>query len=426
MKENAAQLASKSRLSLVYIVGRYPLLTTTFIDREIKSLRQDGVDLQVVAVRQPPTDMPLSAEQRALQEGVLYMLPVKPGKLLLAALYYALLHPLRFFGALAFLLSRPHPSLTAWAKSLLHFGQGVYTAYLLRGRSFDELHAHFIDRAATIALITSRLLGVPYSLSIHAGADVFVHPVLVREKLSAARMVVSCTNYNKKYLEKLLGQDLSEKITCIPHGLDGSLYQPEVVEAGEKRLILGVGQLAERKGFAYLIEACRRLDRMEMSFECQIVGEGPQRRQLQDLIDRYSLTEKVHLTGALAHEKVLQKYRQAALLVMPCIQTPSGDVDGIPNVLLEAMAMQVPVISTAISAIPELIQHEWNGLLVPQKDAEALTSAIVRLLEDPGLRTEIARRGRQAVLEKYDVKTNIRRLTETLWPDTPLMKEVIT
>lgn len=425
MNKNGALHSARGQLSLVYIVGRYPLLTTTFIDREIQALRHAGVSLQVVAVRRPPADMPFSAEQHSLQEGVIYMLPVKTGWLLLAALYFALLRPLKFIGTLAFLLSRPHPGLKARMKTLLHFGQGVYTAYLLRSRHFDELHAHFIDRAATIALVASRLLGIPYSLSIHAGADVFVHPVLVREKLSAARKVVTCTKYNKNYLEKLLGQDLSDKITCIPHGLDGSLYQPEGTDAGEKSLILAVGQLAERKGFAYLLEACRRLNGMGVPYECQIVGEGPQRQHLGELIERYGLSEQVQLTGALPHDQVLQKYRQAALLAMPCIQTINGDVDGIPNVLLEAMAMQVPVISTGISAIPELIQHEWNGLLVPQKDADALTSAILRLLEDRTLREVMAGRGRQSVLEKFNVETNIRRMTETLWPENILMKEAL-
>jgi glycosyltransferase involved in cell wall biosynthesis len=343
------------------------------------------------------------------------MLPLNPAAALAAQVYYALRRPASYFGSLAFLLTRPHPGLAARWKTLLHFGQGVYSAFLLRRRKITELHAHFLDRAATIALVAGRLLGVPYSLSIHAGADIYVHPVLIREKLSRARKAVTCTAYNKRHLEALLREDLSGKITCIPHGLDGSLYIPQEQPTSGRPLILSVGQLTERKGFRYLIEACALLRERGVDFECLIVGGGAQRPQLEELIGKLGLTGQVSLSGALPHEAVLQKYRQATLFVMPCILTAEGDVDGIPNVLLEAMAMQLPVISTEVSAIPELISPEQNGLLVPPNDAEALAGAILRLLGDQSLCESIARRGRETVLAEYDIEANIRRFYHTLW-----------
>jgi glycosyltransferase involved in cell wall biosynthesis len=412
-----------SQLRLVYIIGTYPLLTTTFIDREIRSLRREGVDVHVLAVRRPPTGSPLSADQRELQKGVQYMLPLSPAAVLAAQVYYALRRPVLFFGTLTYLLTRPHPGLAARWKTLLHFGQGVYGAFLLRRRKITELHAHFLDRAATIALVAGRLLGVPYSLSIHAGADIYVHPVLIREKLTHARQAVTCTVYNKRHLETLLQQDLNGKITCIPHGLDRSGYTPPDQPPEGRILILTVGQLAERKGFRYLIEACALLRERGLDFECQIVGGGLQRSQLEELIKKIGLAGQVNLTGALPHEQVMQKYRQATLFVMPCIQTAEGDVDGIPNVLLEAMAMELPVISTEVSAVPELIKPEWNGLLVPPNDASALAEAILRLLGDRELREAIARRGRETVLAEYDIEANIRRFYNTLWANGKLMEE---
>lgn len=412
-----------SQLRLVYIIGTYPLLTTTFIDREICTLRREGVDLHVLAVRRPSPDTPLSTEQRRLQQDVQYMLPLNPAAVLLAHIYFALRRPAVYFGSLGYLLTRPHPSLAARWKTLLHFGQGVYGAYLLRKRKITELHAHFLDRAATIALVAGRLLGVPYSLSIHAGADIYVHPVLIREKLVHARQAVTCTAYNRRHLETLLQQDLRGKVTCIPHGLDRSGYHPPDRPKDGRNLILTVGQLAERKGFKYLIEACALLRDRGLDFECQIVGGGPLRAQLEDLIDRHDLAGRVSVTGALPHEQVLEKYRQAALFVMPCVQTAEGDVDGIPNVLLEAMAMELPVISTEISAIPELIKPEWNGLLVPPNDAEALADAILRLLNDRELRESVARHGRETVLAEYDIEANIRRFYNTLWANGKRMEE---
>jgi len=403
------------QLRLVYLIGTYPLLTTTFIDREIRSLRREGVDIHVLAVRRPSPGTPLSSDQRQLQQGVQYMLPVNPAALLLAQLYYALRRPSAFFGALIYLLSRPHPSLTARGKTLLHFGQGVYAAYLLRKRQLTELHAHFLDRAAAIALVAARLLRIPYSLSIHAGRDIYVHPVLIREKLANARQAVTCTAYNKAHLEQMLGEDLSDKITCIPHGLDGAEYTPAARLPAEKLFILSVGQLAERKGFRYLIEACGHLRDHGLSFECQVIGEGPQRRYLEELIEQHSLTGLVSLCGALSHDQVMQKYRQADLFVMPCVQTADGDVDGIPNVLLEAMAMQVPVVSTAISAIPEVIEPGWNGLLVPPSDPRALCAAILQLARDRDLSARIARHGRESVLAEFNLETNISRFYHSLW-----------
>ncbi len=403
------------RLELVYIIGSYPLLTTTFIDREIRSLRREGVDVHVLAVRKPSPGVPLSADQRQLQQGVQYMLPVDLAALVLAQLYFILRRPSAFFGTLIYLLTRPHPGLSVRWKTLLHFGQGVYAAYLLRKRQLTELHAHFLDRAAVIALVAARLLRKPYSLSIHAGRDIYVHPVLIREKLANARQAVTCTAYNKLHLERLLGEDLGDKITCIPHGLDKADYSLAARLPGEKFLILSVAQLAERKGLRYLIEACAQLREHGLSFECQIIGEGPQRRELEELIKRHALTGLVSLSGALPHDQVLQGYRQADLFVMPCVQSADGDVDGIPNVLLEAMAMQVPVISTAVSAIPELIKPEWNGLLVPPNDPQALAAAIMRLKDDQELRLKLSQRGRETVFAEYEIETNVRRFMNTLW-----------
>ncbi len=412
-----------SKLHLVYVIGTYPLLTTTFIDREIKTLRKEGVDLQVISVRKPPASMPLSPEQIGLQRGVNYLLPADVLELFQAHSYYAFHKPRKYFGTLAYLLSRPHPNLAARWKTLLHFGQGVFTAYQLRNKLFQEIHAHFLDRAATIALVAGRLLDVPYSLSIHAGADIYVHPVLIREKLGHARKAVTCTAYNKRHLETLLDEDLSEKLTCIPHGLDGSFYMPRAVVSPDKDLILSVGQLAERKGYRYLIEACHLLRKQSFDFECQIIGDGPLRQELKELIENNSLGDNIKLTGALPHNQVMERYRRATIFVMPCVQTAEGDVDGIPNVLLEAMAMQVPVISTQISAIPELIQHEWNGLLVSPNDVDGLTRAILRLLSDRDLRAKIGLHGRESVLANFDVDTNIHQLFNTLWPNRVLSEE---
>ncbi|MDY6876431.1 MAG: glycosyltransferase family 4 protein [Chloroflexota bacterium] len=409
-------------LRLIYVVGTYPSLTVTFIDREINILRRSGVDLQVMAVRRQTADIPLSANQRALQESVIYLLPANWSSVIISQLYFAILHPGRYFRTLFYLLTRPHPRgkaryLTPRFMTFLHFIEGVYAAHLLRRRQFEELHAHFVDRAATIVLVASRLLEKPYSLSIHAGPDIFVNPVLLREKILGARHVATCTLYNKSYVEAIIGQDLSGKISHIHHGLDLALYHPGSPVPNGQPLILSVGQLTERKGFVPLIKGCRALRDQGHNFTCQIVGQGPQRQELEILIKQLALEDTVTLCGALRHEEVIKKYSQATMFVLPCIMSKIGNLDGIPNVLAEAMAMQVPVISTNISGIPELVKDQVNGLLTAPGDNAALVNAMAQLLNDPALRERLGQNGRQAVVEKFDVERNVRQFAATLWPD---------
>jgi glycosyltransferase involved in cell wall biosynthesis len=403
--------------SLAYVIGTYPLLTTTFIDREITALRRWGVDVQVLAMRRPPSGMPLSNTQRDLQEGVSYLLPVAWNPLLTGHAYYALRRPLRYAATLADLLTCPHPDLRSRIKTLLHFGEGVYAAYLLRGRHVRELHAHFLDRAATVAMVAGRLLDRPYSLSIHAGADVFVAPVLVREKIMRARSVVTCTLHNKAHLEEIAGPDVGAKVTPVRHGLDLDEYGAVAIRLEPVPVILGVGQLTERKGFAQLVRACASLRDQGYELRCRIVGDGPQRAELRRLIGRLGLDDRVTLCGALPHDRVIEQFGRATVFALPCLQTGGGDVDGIPNALAEAMAVGLPVVSTSLPAIRELVSDGVDGLLVPPGDDDALAGAVRRLLEEPALRRRLGARARDAVAEGFDAQANVRRFGSVLWPD---------
>ena len=401
---------------IVYIIGRYPLLTTTFIDREIMKLKQWGVDLTIFSIRQPPESSPLSNFQIELKQQVKYLLPVKILQLIFSQIYFSVLHPRKFFGTLVYLLTREHPNFNARLKTILHFGEGVYFAYLLRDQKVDEVHAHFLDRAALLALVAKRLLEIPYSLSIHAGADIYVNPTLIFEKLQEARQAVTCTHYNWTHLKSLIGSDLAQKITVVPHGLNPQQFAPDQ-NLRDENLLLAVGQLKMRKGFFELIEACKTLRDQNIDFKCEIIGGGSLFGSLEEKIKAYSLEDHVSLTGALPNEEVLERFKKATLFVMPCKVSENGDVDGIPNVLLESMAMTVPVISTRISAIPELISDQENGLLVNPNSHDELVQAIVSLINSPEKRAQLGKAGRKKVLADFNIDTNIDRFANTLWPE---------
>jgi colanic acid/amylovoran biosynthesis glycosyltransferase len=415
-RRRTAAPAEGSSTRVLDVIGTYPLLTTTFIDREIEALRRRGVDVRVVAVRRPPEHPPLSVGQRRLGEDVTYLLPVGPATLIRAHAGFLARRPLRYLGTLALLLTRPHPDLRARMKTLLHFGEGVLLAHVVRHRRFDELHAHFIDRAATLALVASRLLDTTFSLSVHAGADLFVAPILIPEKVREARRIVTCTEHNRDTLVGLGGAEALAKTSVVHHGLALGDYVPRARPPDDPPVVLAVGQLVERKGFATLIRACATLRDRGLAFRCVIVGHGPQREELTASIRERSLDDLVMLAGALPHDEVVRLAGRASMSVLPCVRTDGGDVDGIPNALVEAMALELPVISSELPAIEELLGDE-AGVLVPPGDDLALADAMEALLADPGRALALARRGRHAAIEACDLERNIDLLARTLWPE---------
>lgn len=394
-------------MKLAYIIGTYPSLTTTFIDREIKILRTWGVQIKVVSIRRPLNK--LSPEQVELQRDVMYLLPVPILSFIWGHLYFALIHPDIYFRTFFYLLTRPHPNLKSRWMTLLHFGEGVWAAQVLRIQSCEHIHAHFMDRATTIALVASRLLSTTYSFTAHA-RDIYVDPVLEVEKLSEAKFVTTCTAYNKDYLSRRLQNGLGEKVKCIYHGLDVVNYQPVTPTPTLKPLLVSVGQLKEKKGFTYLLQACRLLKYWDYEFQCELIGNGPLYKSLAAEIHQLCLEDVVTLCGERTHHEVIQKYRESAIFVLPSVLASDGDRDGIPNVILEAMAMNLPIVSTKTSGIPEVLKDGVNGLLIPPADPYALAKALAFLIDNPSLRLKFGKRGRQTVIEKFSLERNVCEL----------------
>lgn len=395
--------------ALVYIIGTYPGLTTTFIDREIRAMRSNGVQVRVISIRRPHTLLATAQEQ--LQGITSYLLPVALRHFLTGHVRFLLQNPGAYLGTLSELLASRHPSLNARLKTILHFAEGVYAAELIRQAKCDHIHAHFVDRASSVAFVAGRLLNVPYSVTAHAN-DIYVKPELLELKFSRARFVATCTAYNKIHLEKEF--HLNGKLHCLYHGLELEEYQPEGKTSAQIPLITAVGQLKEKKGFTFLLEACHILKEKGYTFHCQIIGEGPLRSALERQIRDLTLGTHVTLHGALPHERVIDEMKSSTMFALPCVTGSDGDRDGIPNAILEAMAMQLPVISTSHSGIPEVITHGSNGLLVPPADAESLAKAMARLLDDPQLGREMGQRGRQTVNEDFDAMRNASRLLQQM------------
>lgn len=398
------------RLQLSYIIGTYPVLTETFIDREIRHLLDLGVDLEIVSIRRPRTD--LSPAQRELSRRVRYLLPVSWPGLVLSQITAAVGRPRTYFGTLSWLLSRRHDGAPR-RRTAFHFVTGVYVAHVLRRRRGIHLHAHFVDRAATVALVAARFLDTRYSVTAHA-REIYVDAFLLRERIGEAVFAATCTEYNRRYLADLVGPTVARRVLRLYHGLDLQTYLegPERAPSAERPLVLAVAQLAERKGLRYLIEACRILADRGRSVECEIVGDGPLRDELGRQVRELGLQDRVRLTGPLPYPEVVARYPRAAAFVLPCIVTAEGDRDGIPNVILEAMAAAVPVVSTPVSGIPEVLRDDDTGLVVPEGDATAIADAVERLLDDPALGMRLGAAARSFVSSEFDLTRNVDRLVE--------------
>ncbi len=395
---------------IAYILGTYPLLTTTFIDRELLEAKRLGLNMVLVAIRKG-RDHGFSAGVQKFANETVYLLPVSAIRLIRSHLFFFITRFPTYVGTLTYLLTRKHPTPHARLKTLFHFGEGVLAAALLRKSSVNHLHAHFADRAAVVAMVIHRLLEVPYSITAHAN-DIYISPVFLAEKIKNAKFVATCTKYNQLHLEK----ETEHPVELIYHGLDFSDILPSESSLKNRKtpLVLSVGQLNEKKGFPYLIRACALLREKEYEFSCEIIGDGPEKGKLAELIEALNLSDIVTLRGALPHAEVLRDYPRAGLFVLPCVVARDGDRDGIPNVILEAMAHGLPVISTNISGIPEVVRNQETGWLIQSRSEHALTNAIAQVLDHPCEAAAIGRNGMAFVRKNFDIRQNVQHLIEML------------
>jgi len=407
-----------SDLKLVYVVGRYPELTTTFIEREINVLRQLGAVVQPLSIRYPTTPGSISPEHQAVRKNTIFLVPKSWRDFdflafAAAQLYFMARRPRVYWGTLFYLLTHKHPDFKARLMTILHFGLGVYAAYLLRHHDFDHLHAHFIDRAVVVALVVSRLLNKTYSLTAHAN-DIYTKQILIREKIVNARFMVTVSQYNKAYLLQTYPELDSDKIHILHPWVDLAQFAPPAARPPHERLhILSVGRLVEKKGQGDLVEACYLLQQRGVDVECRIMGSGPLQSSLEEHITRRGLSARVLLTGGQPQSQVLELLRTwADVFALPCVIAQDGDRDGIPVSLAEAMAMELPVISTDIVGIGELVQS-GTGILTSPHDPFALAEAL-RQIHTASLsaRADMGRRGRGAVDAEFNLPQGVRQLAD--------------
>jgi glycosyltransferase involved in cell wall biosynthesis len=393
-----------------YVMQKYPSLTLTFVYREVLALRAAGFEVETFSIWKPRRDE-LSSEARALVDETFYLFPLRLTLFAGSHLRYLLTRPRRYLSALAFCAMRDWAGGLQLLRRLSHFLQAGYLAAEVERRGIRHLHAHFARNATTLAMVVARLCDTTFSFTAHAN-DLFVAPTLLPQKLQAAHFVVAISEYNRHFLQRCLpGPETQRKLHVVRYGLDTSHFArlaPPATDAPP--LILSIGRLVEKKGFPYLVQACQHLSERGYRFRCVIVGQGPEEAKLRRMIASAGLAAHVQLAGAVFQEKLTHYLADAQVFALPCVVATDGDRDGIPNTLIEAMAMELATVSTEVVGIPELIEHEKSGLLVAPHDSLGLANALARLLDDEALRYALGKAGRAKVVAEYEIGKNTHEL----------------
>lgn len=398
--------------TIAYVAQSFPSLTTMFMYREINALKEIGFNINTFATWKPDVNK-LSAETKYLVDESYYVFPISKLKFLRTHLYFLITRPVKYISTLFFVLTRKGEKRANRYRTFLHFLEAIYLAVDVKKTGAKHIHAHFCINAATIALVISRLLGISFSFTVHN--IFFTDRILLRDKLREAGFIISISNYSRDFLVDLYPQEnIKNKFHVIHCGVSSDDFCPAKNRlSSAPPLLFSVSQLAERKGYPVLIEACKLLVEQGYVFKCIIAGNGPQEALLRQMIARYQLEDYVELPGIVFQEKLKTYLKATDIFILPCITAADGDKDGVPMVLMEAMAMQIPVISTYVSGIPELIDDEQSGLLVLEQDVVALANAIKRLLDDEGvLKQKLGQNGRQKIVDEFNIYKNAQQLAE--------------
>ena len=350
-------------MRILYLLSDYPKLSEKFVSDEIDAVRRQGHSVHIVAMRDPE-------EEITHVDGGCYSV--------------------RYFSDLG--------------------KRGVLA--LVKEKNIQHIHCHFAYSHVDIAYKIHRKIGIPFSFTVHA-FDLYaeVHPNLI-DWCSAAKCVLTISKHNKYYMVDSLGIDAC-KIHVIPCGIFLDRFEPRDYSHSPLRIISAC-RLVEKKGIANLILAMKQLKNRGVQFSCEIAGDGPLRQSLQGLIDQSELSSEVRLIGPKSHPDMTDFIRSGSVFALPCIESRDGNRDGIPVVLMEAMALRIPVISTNLSGIPELIDNRHNGLLVAPGNISELADCLIELMSDEALAEHLRGNSREKIEKEHSVKKNVEELMELL------------
>ena len=394
---------------IAYLVGR-PGLSHTFIAREIDGVRALGIDVDEMSIRRAPSADLLTERDRRAAAATFSILPIGPVGLVAPHLVAFVRRPRRYLQTLALALRLSARGARSDLWHLFYFAEAIVLWRELRRRGIEHVHVHFANVASAVALLASHFGerdGCSWSFTMHGYTEFDdVVGFALAEKVRRAAFVACIGDYCRSQLMKLVEPDQWGKLEIVRCGLDAGRY-PRVERAkgaGEPIEVLCVGRLVVAKGLPVLIEAIAELAERDVAVTVTLVGDGPERGAIEAQARALGVGDRVRLLGAMSPEQLIDRYAAADVFCLPSF------AEGIPVVLMEAMASGLPVVTTRITGIPELVEDGSSGALVAPGRPELLADAIERLAADPALRERWGARGRERVIEEFDVAESAHRL----------------
>lgn len=387
-----------------YVFERFPSFGQTFCYREVAELDRQGIEVTVFSLRKPSGEPRQDWDERIVRK--IHYLPAE------TELVKEVGRAIRRRGFPVEAVA----AITGWGRKsdFLRLYQAAYIGWRLREVGVTRVHAHFAGMAARTAYWIKQFFGIQYSVTAHAN-DIFAPSdfvVSLADVVDAAAAVIAVSDFAAS---RLRGQfpESAPKIHRVYNGVDLPATDGAHSSANPP-LILSVGRLIEKKGFGNLINACALLNSQGQKFRCEIIGDGPLEPTLLAQIDEAQLHNVVELLGPRTQREIAERLRTATMFVLACTTEAGGGMDNLPTVIMEAMAAGLPVISTPIAGVPEMVEPGATGDLVPEGNASALANAIARLLGDPGTAARLGACGRAVAAERFSIESNVRQLVRVL------------
>jgi colanic acid/amylovoran biosynthesis glycosyltransferase len=393
-----------SGIRLAYLVSQYPTAGHAFILREVRKLRELGFDIHVASIRAP--DRPpgnLTAEELDEYRRTRFIVSSNAPAIAAAHIAAFCRNPIRYLAGLFFALTLRGPI----GKNFFYFVEAVIVGQWMRGAKLSHVHIHF---SSTVGLIAQRVFPITTSVTMH-GSDEFLDPrgFHLAEKIAQAKFITTVSSYGRAALMNASNWGEWNKIELLPLGIDPEIFQPRPFRDNPAVFeILCVGRLVPVKALHVLLESISLLKERKRAVRLRLVGDGPERAELERDVSERGLGDCVRFEGRLDQDRLREVYRDADIFVLPSF------LESLPVVLMEAMATEIPCVATWVGGVADLIRHEIDGLLIPPGNAGAVAAAIERLRDDPELRKRLGAAGRLRVLDKYDLSKNTAALADAM------------
>ena len=386
--------------NFAYLFERFPSFGQTFCYREVAELDRQGITPPIFSIRNPKDERPQDWDARIV-ERVHYL----PGE-------EQLLREVHRASKKGKLAAEIIGALDKWDRrtDFLRLYQAVYVGLRLREMGIRHVHAHFAGMAARGAFWIARFFPVTFSFTAHAN-DIFAprnFEIGLDKLVDAARIIVTVTDYAARFLRERF-PNRADRIYRVYNGLNLAEFG-RTDFSSTPPLIVAVGRLIAKKGFADLIRACGLIAEGGKPLQCEIIGEGPLENELRAQIEQLDLQNRAALSGAKPQREVRQRFAAASVFVLPSVVDPEGGIDNLPTVIMEAMATGLPVISTNIGGIPEMVVENETGFLVQPGDAAALAGAIEKLINDRPLAQRLGQAGYSRAQRLFSIEKNVREL----------------